>query len=156
MKGYIMGKYHNFDHSIIDIANDFYEAYKGCIEGKNFRTDEYGRQTADVVNVPAIVNGVFACELYLKSMLPAGTTGHDIEELFKQIPAEKSAQIKRDIEAKLDLQFHAFNDCLHLLANSFSFWRYIHEKADFGELGLNGTLRVLPAFLETLKEYGNS
>ena len=26
--------YYDFDHSILDIANDFYEAYKRCAEGK--------------------------------------------------------------------------------------------------------------------------
>ena len=42
---------------IIEIANDFYEAYKRCIEGKNTRKLEDGRICSDVVNIPSIVNG---------------------------------------------------------------------------------------------------
>ena len=59
-----------FEHDILDIANDFYEAYRRCGEGKNPRTDEWGRYVTDVVSVPELVNGLFACELYLKSILP--------------------------------------------------------------------------------------
>jgi len=40
-----------------------------------------------------------------------------------------------------------------IISNGFQFWRYIHESEDFGDLGLNGTLRVLPAFFETFRDF---
>ena len=55
--------------TIIDIADDFYEAFERCGEEKNTRRDELGRTVSDVVNIPKIVNGTFALELYLKSFI---------------------------------------------------------------------------------------
>ena len=65
--------YNDFNVSIRNIANDFYSAYKRCIEGKNPHIDEYGRHVMEVVNVPAIVNAAFACELYLKLLIKSET-----------------------------------------------------------------------------------
>lgn len=64
-----MSTFYNFDVSIINIADDFFEAYKRCKEGKNPRSN-HGCIAFSVVNIPAIVNAAFASELYLKSMLP--------------------------------------------------------------------------------------
>lgn len=148
-----------FSHTIIDIANDFYEAYKRCGEGKNQRQDEYGRIVADVVNVPTIVNGVFACELYLKSLLPENKRrkfGHNIKLIFEKLNLPLQKTMQDEIIANIDWEYNSFDVCLDCLSNDFQFWRYIHESEDFGPLGLNGTLRVLPAFLETFKKYATT
>lgn len=146
-----------FEHEILDIADDFYEAYKRCGEGKNPRKDEYGRYVTDVVSVPELVNGLFACELYLKSMLPEkrwrGPDGHNLKSLFLLLPRDKQGEMIDEISAKYDWEWHSLDESFDLISNGFQFWRYIHESEHFGELGLNGTLRVLPAFLETFRDF---
>ena len=145
-----------FEHNILDIANDFYEAYNRCGEGKNPRI-EGGRHVTDVVNVPRLVNGLFACELYLKSMLTEqtwkGPDGHNLKALFSLLPKETQREMMEAISAKYNWQFHTVDESFEIISNGFQFWRYIHESEDFGDLGLNGTLRVLPAFLETFREF---
>ena len=146
-----------FEHEILDIADDFYEAYNRCGEGKNRRIDEYGRQVEDVVNVPKLVNGLFACELYLKSMLPKKSwkksDGHKLKALFLLLPKEKQTEMYEAISAKYYWELLSLEESFDLISNGFQFWRYIHESVDCGKLGLNGTVCVLPAFLETFREF---
>lgn len=146
-----------FGREILDVADDFYEAYNRCGEGKNLRIDEDGRQVEDVVNVPKLVNGLFACELYLKSMLPEkrwrGPDGHNLKSLFLLLPREKQGEMIDEISAKYDWEWHSLDESFDLISNGFQFWRYIHESVDCGKLGLNGTVCVLPAFLETFREF---
>ena len=149
-----------FEHDILDIANDFYEAYRRCREGKNPRTDEWGRYVTDVVSVPELVNGLFACELYLKSILPngswnKGSNGHNLKSLFLLLPEEKQREMRKAISDMYDWQFHTVDESFDIISNGFQFWRYIHESEHFGDLGLNGSLRVLPAFLETFRKFAN-
>lgn len=143
-----MKKYYDFDHSVRDMAEDFYEAYNRCIEGKNGRFDEYGRYCEKCVNVPAIVNGAFAIELYLKSM--TNKHGHGIKELFSSINSDDQTMIRGEVESKLGNRW-TFEEGLDIIDNSFVFWRYIHEKEDFGA-GFNVTLLVLPAFLKAVRK----
>jgi len=55
-----------FEHEIVDIADDFYKVYRRCGEGKNPRTDEWGRYVTDVVSVPEVVNGLLLANYILK------------------------------------------------------------------------------------------
>lgn len=110
--------FYDFDHSILDIANDFYEAYKRCAEGKNLHMDELGRHVAEIPAVPTIVNGIFACELYLKSMLSINERrrcGHDLKSLFAHLPIELQDALKEAITAKMSWQFNTFDECLDML-----------------------------------------
>ncbi len=109
----------------IEIADDFYEAYKRCFaaNAKN-----------QIVAIPAFVNGFFACELYLKRILKANDTtsfGHSIEELFNQLPTELRNTIEEKFsnEAKsIDgLNSVEFNELLNKMSLGFEFWRYIYE-----------------------------
>lgn len=151
--------YYNFDVNIQNIADDFYLAYKRCIEGKNPHVDEYGRHVMEVVNVPALVNAAFACELYLKMLIKDDTTrGHDLEILFSQLEVDDKDRIRNIITERLkkgSLE-KGFDYYLKGISNDFEFWRYIHEKPDFGELGLNIGLRAIDCFIEGLKEYTDS
>ena len=149
-----MSNFYDWDRTIIDIATDFYDAYKRCIEPKNGHIDEYGRECYKVVNVPAIVNGAFACELYIKAHLPSDITGHKLKELFDYLPEKTRKEIEKGVFAKLKLDNNNFNfeDTLSKFSNAFPFWRYIHEKESLGELGLNRSLRFLEAFLEIIKD----
>ena len=136
---------------IIEIADDFYEAYKRCIEEKNTRKLEDGRMCSDVVNIPAIVNGAFACELYLKSMQEE-ISGHELKELFTSLTKELQEKIRNSIEPKLEEIGKSFDECLEGLSNSFCYWRYVFEKEQIEGLGFQDTLKVLPLFMKTFKE----
>lgn len=145
----------DFDTSIINIADDFYYAYLRCLEGKNPTKDEYGRIRYDVVNIPAIVNGAFSLELYLKSLSPLSKEElkqkkHSIKKLFLTLDADTQKRI-RD-EARNDLPCgYTFDKGLAIINNAFTFWRYIHAKPDLG-YGLNVTLNVLPVFIEVIRK----
>lgn len=153
----LLKQYYNFEHSILDIANDFHEAYKRCVKGESTYLDEYGRTVQKVVNVPAIVNGAFACELYIKSMLPSDNSReHNLYELFCKLPVNLQSLIKAEIECLVCDKDLTCELILKNLSEAFVFWRYIHEKSDFGKFGLNDTLKVLPILLFVLKKYAEN
>ena len=142
---------YDWSTNILDIANDFYEAYKRCRESKCKNTD---RAQGKVVNVPAIANGAFALELYLKSLIPEGkrkSSGHDISVLFSAIDVEFQTAIKEKNEPKLKGYEQTFDEAISGISKAFEYWRYIYEKPDFG-YGLNMSLRILPIFLEAVRE----
>lgn len=149
-----MPKNYDFDTSIITIADDFYEAYLRCVEGKNPTVDEYNRIRYEVVNVPAIVNGAFALELYIKSLSRAGKRKltkmkHNIKGLLLTLDQSIQDEIRKEIEPKLE-RYQTYDECLDGINDSFVFWRYVHTKKDFG-FGLNDTLKVLPLFLNATR-----
>lgn len=153
----LLKQYYNFEHSILDIANDFHEAYKRCVKGESTHFDEYGRTVQNVVNVPAIVNGAFACELYIKSMLPSDDSwGHNLYELFYELPDNLQSLIKAEIECLVCHKDLTCECILNNLSEAFVFWRYIHEKPDFGKFGLNDTLKVLPILLFVFEKYAEN
>lgn len=141
--------------SIVDIADDFYEAYRRCNEGKNERIDKRGRYTAEVVSIPAIVNGAFALELYLKSFISGcqiepKKLGHNISTIFSKLESDLQQQIRNDVEPKLKGWSQTFDEAINGIGNGFEYWRYIHEKDDLG-YGLNMSLNVLPLFLDAVR-----
>ena len=149
-----MSNKYDFDTSILNIADDFYEAYLRCAEGKNPTVDEYNRTRYEVVNVPAIVNGAFAIELYIKSMSRAGKRKlqkmkHNIKDLLLTLDQSIQDEIKQEVEPKLE-SYQTYDECLDGVSDSFVFWRYIHTKKDFG-FGLNDTLKILPLFLNAIR-----
>ena len=144
----------DFNTSILNIADDFYNAYLRCLEGKNPTVDEFNRTRYEVANVPAIVNGAFAIELYIKSMSPLSNKElvpkkHSISKLLLTLDQSVQDEIKREVESKLE-KHYKYDDCLKGINNAFVFWRYIHTKPDLG-FGLNNTLNVLPIFLEAIR-----
>ncbi len=109
----------------IEIADDFYEAYKRCFAANDKN---------QIVAIPAFVNGFFACELYLKSILSANditSSGHNIETLFNKLPTELQKTIENEFlnEAKSIYVFNSieFNELLKKISLGFEFWRYIYE-----------------------------
>ena len=82
---------------ILQQADDFAEAFRRCSKGENPRKDEFNRMCMDVVNIPAIVNAAFACELYLKSMLEQ-PWGHKLMDLFEQLDNETKIQLKNEFD----------------------------------------------------------
>lgn len=152
-----MNSFYDFDVSIINIADEFFEAYKRCSEGKNPRVNEYGATVLSVVNLPAIVNAAFASELYLKSMLPKKTRIHNLKDLFYKLSSNIQEQLKRQLEPEFNAlnwkkDFDGYFDDID---DVFSFWRYIHEKdKPIGFLGnrINECLIVFAILLPKLKQ----
>lgn len=150
-----MSTFYNFDVSIINIADDFFEAYKRCKEGKNPRSN-HGCIAFSVVNIPAIVNAAFASELYLKSMLPKKARTHNLKDLFYKLSSSIQEELKRQLEPKFNaLNWEKdFDGYFDDIANVFLFWRYIHEKdKPVGFLGnrINECLIVFAILLPKLK-----
>jgi hypothetical protein len=100
------------------------------------------------VNVPAIVNGAFAIELYLKSM--TDKRGHSLKNLFLSLNANDQMAIRSEVEPQL-FNDYSFEDALDVIDDAFLFWRYLHEKENNGP-GLNVTLNILPEFLEAIRK----
>ncbi len=110
-------------------ADDFFEAYKRCLECKNWRKDEYGRNVADIVSIPAIVNGAFACELYIKSLLPTQEKEHNLKILFEMLLPDLQEKICNEINNKFKSHgVYTFDMCLNDSADAFINWRYIYEE----------------------------
>ena len=142
-----------FDKSIIKIADDFYEAYLRCLEGKN-KTSDGNVTSYEVVNVPAIVNGAFAIELYIKSMSrlineQLKNKRHSVKALLKTLEPSIRKEIREEVELRLDNN-QAYNECLECINDAFVFWRYVHTENGFG-FGLNKTLNYLNVFISAIK-----
>ncbi len=84
--------------------------------------------------VSIAVNGAFASELYMKSMLPEGTQGHNLEKLYNMFDEEIKEKIKsktvanmksfKEIEEYDDSRFEA-DICS--MGKSFVEWRYFYH-----------------------------
>lgn len=119
-----------FSRDIIQQADDFFEAYRRCTHGENPRKDEYGRLCLSVVNIPAIVNAAFSCELYFKSIIGSKAKGHALRELFDQLDVDAQNYLREPINkefAKNNL--FDFDVCLDHISNAFVEWRYIYEES---------------------------
>ena len=87
------------------------------------------------MSIPAFANGFFACELYLKCILKANAidaTGHNISELFRQLPAELRVKIEKKFSEKatefFNLYSTTFDELLNKISLGFEFWRYVYEE----------------------------
>lgn len=104
--------------------------------------------------VPVLTNGAFACELYIKAMLPEGTTGHDLEELFTNLEERIQKNVSRLTIEKIDNPQYSeeeFWEDLHTGRNIFPEWRYFHESN-----GQKGPIRFLSCFIKALLEVGKA
>ncbi len=141
--------------SIVDIADDFYEAFERCGEEKNTRRDEFGRTVSDVANIPKIVNGTFALELYLKSFISKRQIRirklkHNISDIFFALKPNLQNQIREMVSPKLEEWNQKFDEALYGISDAFVFFRYIYEKSKL-IYGFNMSLNVLPIFLDTVR-----
>lgn len=82
--------------------------------------------------VPVIVNASFACELFLKSILPPDTRGHKLQELFSALSNDLQNEIMeltisnmKDTDS--DYSIEQFQQDLEKNSNNFAEWRYFHE-----------------------------
>ncbi len=102
--------------------------------------------------VPVAVNCSFSCEMLLKSMLPIGTRGHGLNDLFTQLTtSEQSGIVDGTIQLlrlhKTDYTTENFYSDLNHHDKAFIQWRYFHEKHD-GKKKLTDYLRKNPPYDE--------
>lgn len=152
-----MSSIYDFDVNILQIADDFLDAYYRCREGKNPDEDEHGRIVIAVPHIPAIVNAAFACELYFKSMIAETETGHKLQVLFNKLSDDnKNAIRERTEEALLLLNLAKdFDGYIEVIDDVFISWRYIHEKSQTqGFLGnqINMCVQVFKILIPAIKE----
>lgn len=119
-----------FQHTY-DILNE--KMRQGMINLKNGSTGADGMATLDAaLFVSVVVNCSFACELFLKAMLPQNTRGHKLDELFsaldntiqENIKMRTIDEMKKTTSGYCDTDFQ--ND-LTQNSNKFAEWRYFHE-----------------------------
>lgn len=141
-------------------ADDFVEAYRRCVQGKNPSIDKYGRTCYSVLNIPAIVNAAFACELYIKSILATTIKDHDLAILFAQLDNEMQKKIRQHVDnCFVGHPTYSFDSCLKRAANAFIDWRYIYENEHSdGYMGclINEHLVFFNHFVFILKELAHA
>lgn len=146
--------YYELQTNILFQADDFAEAYRRCIEGKNPKTDENGGKSLEVVNIPAIVNAAFSCELYLK-YLTVIKREHKLKPLFDSLNNATKNRIKNNVSKSLDQKIFNFDMLLERASNVFVSWRYIFEEPHTdGFMGtfINEHLMFFGLFLPELKK----
>ena len=145
--------------NILMQADDFFEAYRRCRKGENLHK-ENGRLCASVVNIPAIANASFACELYIKSMISDKTFGHNLKDLFDLLPKETQNTISNSVNDKFaEHPVYNFEYCLESAADVFINWRYIYENRHtegFYGSYINEYLMFFEGLLPILKEIAYS
>ena len=130
----------SLSRDIIQQADDFFEAYRRCTHGKNPKKDESGRLCFSVVNVPAIVNAAFSCELYFKSIIGNNAKGHALKKLFEQLDTDTQNYLREKINNEFSKnRLFDFDVCLEHISNAFGEWRYIYEESHTGEGKANET-----------------
>lgn len=82
--------------------------------------------------VPSLVLYAFAIEIGLKALAlhSSGTPlkGHDLDALFRALPAQLQAQIVADSSAGYPGSGSFFDRNLDMVAKAFEVWRYVHER----------------------------
>lgn len=146
--------------NILMQADDFAEAYNRCVQGINQPNND-GYTSYSVVNIPAIVNAAFACELYLKSIINKKVYTHNLLELFQLLNTDLQLSIEQEANCKLQKQNqdYYFKSCLERASNVFEDWRYIYEeKHSDGFMGcfVNEYLIFFDKFTQILKVLAHS
>ena len=96
-----------------------------------------GDKTASVeaaLLISIAVNGAFASELYMKSMLPGGIQGHKLDVLYGDLSEDIQQSIKiKTVENMLKLpggigyDDTKFDSDLQVMGHSFVEWRYFYQ-----------------------------
>ena len=130
--------------SIENIADDFYEAYHRCL---------ISDQQNHIVAIPAFVNGLFACELYFKSLLKTENNCHEhnLKKLFDLLDEE----YKKEIQSVKSNDKNTLDDLLSKIGDGFKIWRYLYEdnNENFGEgYPFDYTESFLKSYLPVIKK----
>ena len=117
----------DFENNILLSADDFYDAHIRCITGKEHKIID-GRDAFSVVNIPAIVNGAFACELYMKSMFKGEMRTHNLSYFYSKLSKEIKGEIEQLYQQKKIEKYSTFKDALFVVRNAFVEWRYLFQE----------------------------
>lgn len=147
------------NEKILGNATIFRRAYDVLLEKMNSGASELSSGNFKPENildstlvVPIIVNASFACELFLKSMLPDGTHGHELDKLFSSLNQDCQDEIMTytGVIMKLsnpDYTPEQFRRDLRSSSNNFAEWRYFHEGNS-----QKANLQFITAFLDVLTQ----
>lgn len=148
-----------FDNNILDYermfkhACAFFDCAKYCeIEPNNI---EYRMMSHNVAN---IVNSVFACEVFIKSLLSfhgiSGNKlkGHELKELWNKLrilDSKNTSLIEKSIKSWFNSENeNLFDELLDSVSNAFEYGRYIYEKDNW-----NINPNFLRGFRNILREF---
>lgn len=107
------------------IAASFYYVAEDVIKGV---AESDGKSVVENTKiVPAVVNMVFACEVALKSLLPAGTAGHKLRELYDKLDPSDQREVRIRVEGEMNCDESTFLAKLDESSNNFVEWRYSYE-----------------------------
>lgn len=113
-------------------AKRMYETGEAFALGASVLEEKSNTQDCVRLNIPAIVNRAFACEVFLKCLLTLegkeNVKEHNLKNLLEQLSDEE----KLHIENKLKRSQIPSKDCfgfayLDKIANAFIKWRYEYE-----------------------------
>lgn len=101
-----------------------------------------------ILSMPAKVAFLaFSIELGLKTLLIHSSTqmkpprGHNLENLFKNLPLEIQELLLNDVETLIPEAKGKFNELLSVNSANFEQWRYFHESSNlFCDLNFMGNL----------------
>ncbi len=119
-----------FQHAYDILNAKMQQGINAMVQG-NTGTD--GKAPLDAaLFVPVVVNCSFACELFLKSMLPINTRGHKLDELFLLLDSDIQNNIKSNTVDEMKKVKSTYSDTdfqmdLTQNNNKFAEWRYFHE-----------------------------
>lgn len=104
--------------------------------------------------VPVAVNCAFSCELLMKAMLPVGTRGHKLKELFSALDgviADSITDAVIELMQKTEQNYskNDFKRDLTMNDEAFDHWRYFHE----GRNSLSFNMKFMDFFQKSLKAF---
>lgn len=94
---------------------------------------------------PMVVCYAFAAELYLKSLISGSKRGHDLKNLYKDIPAPLRGEIASLYRGRTGRSPAKLLSDLETMAGAFAEWRYVFE-GDGQQLRFN----LLNAFVRSV------
>jgi len=143
----------DFERSILLQADDFYEAYKRCFEGKNPRKE--GSTTVySIVAVPAIVNAAFACELYFKCLTGKERRLHNLLGFYSALPEKIRSEIDNCYKQYARDESDTAPKAIGYVDKAFVEWRYLYKKENIHQSNptrLNESLRIFEILVPLLK-----
>lgn len=84
---------------------------------------------------PCVVNGAFACELFMKSIMIKDfgedkyCRGHNLQQLYNSLPDDRRKSIEGHYAEVNDTNSTELKEFLSRSANAFQDWRYAFEKS---------------------------
>jgi|GEM_PF-1549529 hypothetical protein len=143
----------DFERSILMQADDFYEVYQRCLEGKNPR-GEGSTTVYSIVAVPAIVNAAFACELYFKCLTGKERQSHNLLGFYNALPKEIRSEIDNSYKQYARDELDTARKAIDYVKKAFVEWRYLYKEDNVCQSNparLNEFLRIFKILVPLLK-----